>query len=98
MFKKTVITFISLILVSSLSADESEATELFQEADCMSCHNTEDFKSDPKKTKNFHKLNSSVQACQQANDAGWFDDETLDVSKYLNKKYYHFKEPKEVEE
>jgi len=95
MLKKTVITLVSLLLVNSLSADESEAAEMFQEADCMSCHNTEDFKKDPKKTKDFHKLHSFVQGCQQANDAGWFDDEALDVSKYLNKKYYHFKETQE---
>jgi cytochrome c peroxidase len=95
MFKKIGIALCSVLLVSSLSADDSEAAEMFQEADCMSCHNVEDFKADPKKTKDFHKLHTSVQACQQANDAGWFDDETLEVTKYLNKKYYHFKETAE---
>ena len=95
MQKKALFLLLPLFIASSLLSDESEAAEMFQEADCMSCHNTEDFKKDPKKTKDFHKLHSFVQGCQQANDAGWFDDEALDVSKYLNKKYYHFKETQE---
>ena len=90
MFKT--LLFLLIILNLSLSADEEEAKEMFKEADCMSCHNNEDFESAMRKKKNFKQLHDSVQACQQTNDAEWFDDEALDVSRYLNKKFYHYKE------
>ncbi len=85
----TMISYLLIVTNITLFANE-EAKEMIKEAECMSCHNKEDFKPTPK--KNFTKLHTSVQACQLANDAGWFDDETLDVSRYLNKIYYKYEE------
>jgi len=95
MSKLVLTSIIPLLLTANLFAyDSEEAKELFKDAECMSCHNNEDFAPKKDKTNNFKKLHSSVMACQQANDAGWFDDEALNVSEYLNKKFYHFKEKK----
>ena len=80
-----------LLLSSSLSADYEDAKELFKDADCMSCHNNEDFSPKEKKVTNFRKLHMAVDACRFANDADWFDDESQEVTEYLNDKYYHFK-------
>jgi len=75
-----------------LFAEHEDAKELFSEADCMSCHNGEDFQKRKDKVHNFKKLHKAVNACRFANEAEWFDDESLDVSRYLNAKYYKFKE------
>jgi len=92
MSNKLLISMLLILLTTTLSADQEEAQEMFKEADCMSCHNDEDFQPKMRTKKNFKELHDSVQACQQANDAEWFDDETKDVAKYLNKKYYKFEE------
>ena len=86
-------SILPFLLVTNLFAyDAQEAKEMFDEAECMACHNNEDFAPKKAKVNNFIKLNKSVMACQQENDAGWFDDEALNVSEYLNKKFYNFKE------
>ena len=94
MSNKTKITLIgTLIFTSIVYADHSEAKELFDDAKCMECHNNEDFKPRENKVNNFDKLHKAVKRCAYNNSISWFDDETLDVVKYLNKEFYHFKEP-----
>ncbi|MEA1982222.1 MAG: hypothetical protein U9N39_01655, partial [Campylobacterota bacterium] len=60
----------------------------------MDCHNDKDFVPREKKVNNFKKLNNAVDACRFGNNADWFDDESMSVSKYLNAKFYHFKNEK----
>ncbi|WP_457747172.1 hypothetical protein [Sulfurimonas sp.] len=88
---KLIITL--LIFFTPLILSCEEAKKLFKEAKCMSCHNTGDFQAKEKKVNNFKKLHKSVEACAFGNNVGWFDEEVEDVSKYLNNKYYHFKDP-----
>ena len=93
MLKFMTISFTLVTLLSSLAqADIEEAKELFNEAKCMKCHTPNHFKHKEDKVSNFHKLHKSVTACALNTGAGWFDDETKDVSRYLNKKYYKYEE------
>lgn len=85
-----IITFIYLFFATILVANDAKGKELFNDADCMSCHVKNDFAKRKDKVNNFTRLHKTVTACQFNNDVGWFDDETLDVSEYLNKKYYKF--------
>ncbi len=96
MFKFILFTT-SLLFTSSLSADAQEAKSLIAQAKCMECHNKEDFKHRPKKVNNFKKLHSSVKACVYNTKTGWFDDEVMDVTRYLNREHYHYKAPPEEE-
>ncbi|MDF1876989.1 hypothetical protein JHD47_04070 [Sulfurimonas sp. SAG-AH-194-L11] len=91
MYKKLLLIS-SLLFTTTLFSQHQEAKELFTDAECMSCHNNEDFVPREKKVHNFKKLSKAVDACRFNNEAGWFDDESLDVSKYLNHKFYKFKE------
>ncbi len=87
-----ILTLTSLLLLTpSLFADVEEGKELFHDADCMSCHNNEDFSPKERKATDYRKLHMAVDACRFANDADWFDDESDSVTEYLNKKYYNFK-------
>ncbi len=87
---KTAIITAGLLLATNAFAGAPEGHEMFDEAKCMECHNSEDF-SNSKKVKNFKTLEARVDACQRNTDAGWFDEDTNDVATYLNKEYYHLK-------
>ncbi len=83
------------LLVSNLcfttlqSAEHREAKELFIDAKCMSCHNDRDF-TPKEKMQDYKTLHKAVNACRYANNIEWFDDESVQVTKYLNHKYYKF--------
>ncbi len=91
MFKKLLIVLFIFSHILLL-AEHEDAKELFSDAACMECHNNEDFVPKKDKVTDFKKLRKSVDACRFSNEAEWFDDESLDVSKYLNQKFYKFKE------
>ena len=95
---KFILLATSLLFTTSLSADMQEAETLIAQAKCMECHNTADFKHRPKKVNSFKKLHSSVKACVYGTKTGWFDDEVMDVTRYLNEKHYHYEAPALEEE
>jgi len=86
----TSILLASLLLSTTVFAGAEEGKEMFDEAKCMECHNSVDFKNS-KKVKELHQLEAKIDACQRNTDAGWFDEDTHDVATYLNGKYYHLK-------
>lgn len=88
----------SLLSVSIVSAQENNAKELITQAKCMECHNTKDFKHRPDKVNSFKKLRKTVNACVYGTKASWFDDETRDVTLYLNQQYYHYEVPVQEED
>lgn len=74
-------------------AEMMKGKQLFDKAQCMACHNVEDFKDKTiRKSKTFEQMKEKVSACQINNDAQWFDDDEHDVATYLNQEYYHFKQ------
>ena len=88
-------TLITTIIFSTiLCADTGEGKELFDEANCQACHENSSFSPKKNKVSDFDKLHKQVQRCEFANSTGWFDDEVIDVAKYLNSKFYHFKAKK----
>ena len=90
----------SILLVASisvLSADDAESPnikngqELFMEQDCLKCHTTDKLKPRENKMSSFDKLHKKVEQCAYGLNTGWFEEEIIDVSHYLNANYYHFK-------
>ena len=92
MMKLTKISMLlaSLLLTTAAFGGAEEGKEMFDEAKCMECHNSADFKNS-KKVKEFHQLEARVDACQRNTDAGWFDEDTTSVAEFLDKKYYKLK-------
>jgi len=88
----------TLLIGSLLQADMEEAKEMFNEANCMECHTPSHFKHREKKVNSYKKLSSSVNACATNSSAGWFDEDTESVTRYLNEKHYHYKAPPKEEE
>ncbi len=92
MINKNFIVFTSSIIFASLiSADMSDAKKLFIDAKCLECHETTSFKHREDKVNSFSKLKQKVKMCEYNSKTGWFDDEIIDVTNYLNKTYYHYK-------
>lgn len=72
-------------------ADMKRGKQLFDNADCIACHNVEDFKDKTiRKSKTFEQMKDKVSACQIQNDAQWFDEDEDIVARYLNQEYFHF--------
>ncbi|MFK5938422.1 MAG: hypothetical protein QM497_08505 [Sulfurimonas sp.] len=88
---KTTVFITSLILSTHLFADNGEAKVLFDEAKCMKCHDYNSFSYKKDKINSFKKLHTQVQRCESGNHVGWFEEEILDVTNYLNDDFYHFK-------
>ncbi len=80
----------TLLFTTSVYGGAEEGKEMFNEAKCIECHNTSDFKNS-KKVHSFKQLEARVQACQLNSDAGWFDEDVTDVADYLNHDFYKFK-------
>ena len=65
---------------------------------CSSCHNSmypngkgEDiYDEDLRKIKTSKSLYAMVEFCANNNGLAWFEEEIIDVSKYLNQKFYKF--------
>ena len=76
----------------------SNGLQLHQEG-CNSCHNSmfpdgngnEIYTKDIRKINTSKKLYSMVEFCAGNNNLGWFEEEIIDVSKYLNDSFYKFK-------
>jgi len=88
---KLILSASLLFPIANAYADMNAAKQLFDENDCTKCHSTEKFKYRKDKVNNFDKLHSTVAACANGTNVGWFEEEIEDVSSYLNQKYYHFK-------
>ncbi len=74
----------------------SEGQALFEEAQCIQCHQARPFNGPNTKVNSLSGLNSMVEACNTNLNIGWFPEEVSAVTHYLNKTYYHFPRLKEV--
>ena len=91
MFKSTIL-ITSVIFLTALNADNSEGGILFNEAKCMQCHEYSSFSYKKEKINSFKRLHKQVKMCESGNNIGWFEEEVLEVTKYLNREFYHFKQ------
>ena len=89
---KTTILITSVIFSTALSADDGEGKILFNEAKCMKCHEYSSFSYKKEKINSFKRLHKQVKMCESGNNIGWFDEEVLEVTEYLNGEFYHFKQ------
>jgi hypothetical protein len=99
------VLFIASLLLSNIAFAEpyakadAMAGKILVEKNCISCHATS-FGGDGSAiyTREFRKVKTSkglvaqVRNCNTNLDLKWFEDEELNVAKYLNKTYYKFTE------
>jgi hypothetical protein len=91
-------TLCQSILVSGLlfstnaisQAADHPGKVLHDNANCMKCHASKPY--NPQKTPTWDRLVKAVTFCNNNLNTGYFDDEILELSDYLNETYY--KHPK----
>ena len=79
---------LSLLLLGSLNAEVHQGKVLFDSSACLQCHNLSEFSDKNTKVKTFKTLHQRVTACTFVAEEDWFDDDILDVTKYLNEDFY----------
>ena len=102
--KEYILKAVLLLSISSVSlagpfvgGNEKNGNVLHSE-NCRSCHDSmfpngkgdDIYDKDLRKIKSSKALYSMVDFCATNNGLGWFEEENIDVSKYLNQKFYKF--------
>jgi len=96
--KKVIWMFVIMITVV-FAADTEKGKALYLEADCQKCHLQGD-KFDPNsinkagnlsKIKEIRGISKWVKGCDSYFSIGWFPEEQIQVSEYLNATHYHLK-------
>lgn len=102
---KTLCLIAGLLLVSSYALAEpfknadASAGKALVEKHCISCHassfggdGSAIYTRDYRKVKSAKGLAAQIRNCDTMLDLKWFEDEELNVAKYLNQTYYKFTE------
>lgn len=85
---RILICLLTTLSTSTLAAPTIEATHATQ---CTSCHSSTVYTRPDRKVSSLAKLEGQVRACDVNLNLGWFDEEILGMTQYLNQQYYHFK-------
>lgn len=102
---KSLCLITGLLLVSSYAlaepfkAADANAGKALVEKNCISCHassfggdGSAIYTRDYRKVKSAKGLVAQIRNCNTMLDLKWFEDEELNVAKYLNQTYYKFTE------
>jgi hypothetical protein len=102
---KSLCLITGLLLVSSYAlaepykAADASAGKALVEKNCISCHassfggdGSAIYTRDHRKVKSAKGLVAQIRNCNTMLDLKWFEDEELNVAKYLNQTYYKFTE------
>ena len=93
------LTISSTCVAGPFDKGNTKNGNLLHGENCRSCHDSmfpngkgdDIYHEDLRKIKSSKALYSMVEFCATNNDLGWFEEENIDVSKYLNQTFYNFK-------
>jgi mono/diheme cytochrome c family protein len=66
--------------------------ELLYSTHCIACHSAKIHWRDKKLAKNLIGLNAQVRRWQEVAGLAWSDRDIVEVTRYLNARYYHYPE------
>jgi len=102
---KSLLWIVGLMLVSAqtlaepFAAADAKAGKALVEKNCISCHassfggdGSAIYTREYRKVKSTKGLVAQIRNCNTMLDLKWFEDEELNVAKYLNQSYYKFTE------
>lgn len=102
---KSLLWIAGLMLVSAqtlaepFAAADAKAGKALVEKNCISCHassfggdGSAIYTREYRKVKSTKGLVAQIRNCNTMLDLKWFEDEELNVAKYLNQSYYKFTE------
>ena len=96
MFK--LITLVSSLLFASSFAyaipfakGDPKVGKALHDKTCVACHDSKMYTRADRKVKTAAQLAGRVSGCNANTGAGWFPEDELNVSAYLNQQFYKFK-------
>jgi len=96
MFK--LITLLSSLLFASSFAyaipfakGDPKVGKALHDKTCVACHDSKMYTRADRKVKTAAQLAGRVSGCNANTGAGWFPEDELNVSAYLNQQFYKFK-------
>lgn len=70
---------------------DPKAGKALHDKTCLSCHDSKMYTRAQRKVKTPAQLAGRVSGCNANTGAGWFPEDELNVSAYLNQQFYKFK-------
>ena len=70
---------------------DPKAGKALHDKSCVACHDSKMYTRTQHKVKTSAQLAGRVSGCNANTGAGWFPEEELHVSSYLNQQFYKFK-------
>jgi len=86
-----------LLLISPLvgavpfEKGDPKAGKTLHDKTCVACHDSKMYTRADRKVKTAAQLAGRVSGCNANTGAGWFPEDELNVSAYLNQQFYKFK-------
>lgn len=72
---------------------DAERGALLYETHCISCHSTEIHWRDKRRATDWDSLQSEVRRWQDNAALDWREEDIVEVTRYLNTRYYHYPAP-----
>jgi cytochrome c553 len=88
--KKRLFPLILLAALSPVQAQEGDGAKELYSQHCVQCHASEVYTRPERKVTSLDGLQRQVRRCELALGLKWFDEDILDMTHYLNVKFYHF--------
>ena len=77
-------------LALAASAQAESRGELLYATHCIACHTAQVHWRDQKLATDWNSLKAQVRRWQAAAQLGWSDDDIVEVTSYLNQRFYRF--------
>lgn len=87
---------VALALAGVANAADINRGKLVYESRCVACHADSVHKRESRKAKEYDDIRAIVRARGEGTTRDWTAEDTEDVSRYLNERYYKFPCPAEV--
>jgi mono/diheme cytochrome c family protein len=73
---------------------DAPRAQLLYSTHCIGCHTAQVHWRDKKLATDWTSLRAQVRRWQANTSLGWSDEEIVEVTRYLNARYYHFQPPR----
>jgi mono/diheme cytochrome c family protein len=73
---------------------DASRAQLLYSTHCIGCHTAQVHWRDKKLATDWTSLRAQVSRWQANTSLGWSDEEIVEVTRYLNARYYHFQLPR----
>jgi mono/diheme cytochrome c family protein len=85
-----VLAILAALYGSAGPAQAQSRGELLYETNCVACHNEKMHWRAGRRANDWYSLEAQVRRWQQAASLGWRDEDIIEVTRYLNERFYGF--------